>query len=96
MAGLDFADMPAEQQRRWVLAYLQQNPSLLVWDNVENVAGFPDGNPGLLAEDELPGLAAFLGEATTGPVGTSALLLSRRNDGGLGECTLCLRWNCMG
>ena len=79
VAGLDFADMPAEQQRRWVLAYLQQNPSLLVWDNVENVAGFPDGNPGLLAEDELPGLAAFLGEATTGPVGTSALLLSRRN-----------------
>ncbi len=79
VAGLDFADMPAEQQRRWVVEYLQQNPSLLVWDNVENVAGFPDGNPGLLQEDELPGLAAFLGEATTGPVGTSALLLSRRD-----------------
>lgn len=79
VAGLDFADMRAEQQRRWVLAYLQQNPSLLVWDNVENVAGFPDGNAGLLSDDELPGLAAFLGEATTGPVGTSALLLSRRD-----------------
>lgn len=79
VAGLDFADMPADQQRRWVLAYLQQNPSLLVWDNVENVAGFPDGVAGLLQEDELPGLAAFLGEATTGPVGTRALLLSRQS-----------------
>ncbi len=79
VAGLDFADMTAEQQRRWVLSYLQQNPSLLVWDNVENVAGFPSGNAGLLQEDELPGLAAYLGEATTGPVGTSALLLSRRD-----------------
>lgn len=78
VAGLNFADMPAAQQRQWVLAYLQQNPSLLVWDNVENVAGFPEGSPGLLEEGELPGLAAFLGEATTGPVGTSALLLSRR------------------
>ncbi len=79
VAGLDFADMRAEQQRQWVLQYLQQNPCLLVWDNVENVAGFPDGNAGLLEESELPALGAFLGEATTGPVGTSALLLSRRD-----------------
>ena len=82
VAGLDFADMRADQQRQWVVQYLQQNPSLLVWDNVENVAGFPEGNAGLLGEDELPGLSAFLGEATTGPVGTSALLLSRRADEG--------------
>ena len=79
VAGLEFADMRAEQQRQWVLAYLQQNPCLLVWDNLENVAGFPDGNAGLVDESELPGLAAFLGEATTGPVGTAALLLSRRD-----------------
>ncbi len=79
VAGLDFADMPAAQQRAWVLQYLQQNPCLLVWDNVENVAGFPDGNAGLMEEGELPALGAFLGEATTGPVGTSALLLSRRD-----------------
>ena len=78
VAGLNFADMPAGQQRRWVTEYLQQNPSLLVWDNLENVAGFPDGAAGLLDESELPELAAFLGEVTTGPVGTAALLLSRR------------------
>jgi tetratricopeptide (TPR) repeat protein len=78
VSGLDFADMPATQQQRWVTAYLQENASLLVWDNVENVAGFPDGAPGLLNEQELPDLAAFLGEVTTGPVGTSALLSGRR------------------
>ncbi len=78
VSGLDFADMPAEQQRRWVTAYLHENPSLLVWDNLENVAGFPDEAPGLLDESELPQLAAFLGEVTTGPVGTNALLLGRR------------------
>ena len=80
VGGLDFADMPAEQQRRWVTAYLQQNPSLLVWDNLENVAGFPNDAPGLLDGSELPDLAGFLGEVTTGPVGTRALLLSRRSD----------------
>lgn len=78
VAGLDFADLPAERQRRWVAAYLQENPSLLVWDNLENVAGFPDGAPGLLTAAELPNLAQFLSEATTGPAGTGALLLSRR------------------
>ena len=78
VAGLNFADMPAERQLRWVTEYLQQNPSLLVWDNVENMAGFPNGTPGLLDESDLSNLAAFLSEATTGPVGTAALLLSRR------------------
>ncbi len=80
VAGLDFADLPALQQRRWVTQYLQENASLLVWDNAENVAGFPDGSPGLLEESELPGLAAFLSEVTVGPAGSSALLLSRRPD----------------
>ena len=78
VAGLDFADLPAEQQRLWVTAYLQENPALLVWDNAENVAGFPDGAPGLLDDSELPHLAAFLDAATAGPAGSRALLLSRR------------------
>ena len=80
VAGLDFADLPAEQQRRWVTAYLQENPSLLVWDNGENVAGFPDGAPGLLSDSELPQLAAFLDAVTVGPAGSRALLLTRRPD----------------
>ena len=78
VAGLDFADQPAERQRRWVTAYLQENPSLLVWDNAENIAGFPDGAPGLLDESELPGLTSFLSEITAGPAASRALLLTRR------------------
>ena len=38
-AGLEFADMNSRQQRHWVLDYLQNRPSLLVWDNIQNVAG---------------------------------------------------------
>ena len=82
VAGLDFADLPVGQQRRWVTEYLQSNPSLLVWDNTENVAGFPDGAAGLLEESELPDLSAFLSEVTVGPAGSSALLLSRQPDEG--------------
>ena len=78
VAGLDFADLPAEQQQRWVAAYLRENPSLLVWDNLENVAGFPDGAPGLLNAEELPSLAQFLSEVATGSADSNALLLSRR------------------
>ena len=85
VAGLDFANLPAESQRRWVIAYLQANPSLLVWDNAENIAGFPDGAPGILDETELPALASFLSAATGSDAtdggagaGTRALLLSRR------------------
>lgn len=80
VAGLDFADLPAERQRLWVTAYLQENLSLLVWDNAENVAGFPDHAPGLLDDSELPSLADFLDAVTTGPAGSRALLLSRRPD----------------
>ncbi len=80
VAGLDFADLPAGQQRQWVTQYLQENAALLVWDNAENVAGFPDGAPGLLADGELSDLATFLDEVTVGPAGSAALLLSRRAD----------------
>ena len=82
VAGLDFANLSPDSQRRWVTAYLQANPSLLVWDNAENIAGFPDGAPGLLDETELPALASFLSDATRSDaadgIGTRALVLSRR------------------
>ena len=77
VAGLDFADMSAERQRQWVVEYLQQNASLLIWDNLENVAGFPTGTPGLLEEPGQAQLDAFLAEATQGGQ-SRALLVGRR------------------
>ena len=77
VAGLEFADMSAERQRQWVTEYLQQQPCLLIWDNLENVAGFPTGVPGLLEEEGQAQLDAFLSEVTTGGQ-SRALLVDRR------------------
>ena len=79
IAGLKFADMNANNQRRWVVEYLQENRSLLIWDNLENVAGFPEGSPGILDEVEQAQLNTFLTEITV--EGKSlALLAGRRSD----------------
>ena len=79
VAGLDFADMPAQQQRRWLVEYLQDHPSLLIWDGLENAAGFPTPGGGLLDESEQSELDAFLREVADG--GQSwVLLVSRRNE----------------
>jgi tetratricopeptide (TPR) repeat protein len=77
IAGLGFADMPAAQQRQWVIEYLQDHPALLVWDNLENVAGFPSGAPGLLEPAELAELDDFLSQVTQ-PGQSWVLLVSRR------------------
>ena len=75
--GLRFADLSAERQRGWVVEYLKEEPSLLILDGAENIAGFPEGSPGLLEEAEREGLAQFLGEVS-GP-GASWVLLTSRN-----------------
>ncbi len=79
VAGLAFADLGAEARRRWVADYLQEQPSLLIWDGVEGVAGFPAGAPGVLEPAEQTDLAAFLTEVTQGGV-SRALLVSRRRE----------------
>lgn len=74
--GLNFADMNFGQQRQWAVDYLQEHRSLLIWDNLENAAGFPSGSPGLLEEPEQAELNSFLSEVTQD--GQSwALLVSR-------------------
>ncbi len=75
--GLRFADLNAERQRGWVVEYLKEQPSLLILDGVENIAGFPTGSPGLLEEREQAELAEFIEEvAISGP---SNVLLTSRN-----------------
>ena len=78
LAGLEFGDLNSADRRRWLLDYLRQNEALLVWDQVENLAGFPDGAPGLLNDTELAELDQFLGELLADGGRTQALLVSRR------------------
>ena len=77
LAGLDFGDLRADDRRSWLLNYLAENDTLLIWDRLENLAGYPTGSPGLLEDQELADLDAFLGEvAETGH--TWVLIVSRR------------------
>ena len=83
LAGLEFGDLPAAARRRWLLDYLRENETLLVWDGVENLAGFPNPGAGLLEAGELAELDEFLSElAAPGADGRrpggGALLVSRR------------------
>ena len=77
IAGLDFADMTAQQQRNWVVEYLGEHPSLLILDRLENVDGFPAAGSGLLDESERAQLDDFLGEVAKGGQ-TWVLLVGRR------------------
>ncbi|PKB63874.1 MAG: hypothetical protein BZY80_05060 [SAR202 cluster bacterium Io17-Chloro-G2] len=77
VAGLEFADLPGDAQREWVIDYLKEHPSLLVWDSLERVAGFPrPDTPGLLDAEEQTALNQFLEQVVAGG-GTWVLLVSR-------------------
>ena len=69
LAGLEFGDLSASYRRSWLLEYLREHETLLVWDSVENLAGFPATGSGLLEEGELAELNEFL-----------ALLAERRRE----------------
>ena len=78
VGGLGFADLSAAQQRLWLIDYLNEHQSLLILDALENAAGFPADNSGLLDATELSELDSFLSEVAEG--GQSwILLVSRRN-----------------
>jgi tetratricopeptide (TPR) repeat protein len=76
--GDKFSQYAAEQQRQAVLKYLQSQPCLLIWDNFEPVAGFPEGNEPLLSADERDDLKHFLKELRGGK--TWVLITSRREE----------------
>lgn len=78
IAGLEFADMPAQQQRNWLVEYLGEHPSLLILDRLENVAGFPAAGSGLLDESEQAQLDDFLGDVAKG--GQAWVLLVSRQE----------------
>ncbi|MBM11684.1 MAG: hypothetical protein CL759_06365 [Chloroflexi bacterium] len=78
LAGLDFGNLRADERRTWVTEYLREQPALLVFDSLQNLAGFPAGAPGLLDEQEMADLDSFIKDVTEGGQ-TWTLLVSRRN-----------------
>ena len=78
LAGLDFADLRNADRRTWVVDYLKENPALLVFDSLQNLAGFPTGAPGLLDETEMADLDSFIKDVSEGGQ-TWTLLVSRRD-----------------
>ena len=79
LAGLEFGDLSAAARRQWLLEYLREHQTLLVWDGVENLAGFPAAGTGLLEEAELAELDRFLTELAAEGGNTQVLLVSRRD-----------------
>ena len=78
LAGLEFGDLPNSARRAWLLEYLREHRCLLVWDGVENLAGFPDIGTGLLEDAELSDLNEFLRELADDGGKTRVLVVSRR------------------
>ena len=78
LAGLYFGDLPAASRRHWLLEHLRDHPTQLVWDGVENLAGFPAPGTGLLENSELSELDEFLAQLSAEGGKTRVLLVSRR------------------
>ena len=78
LAGLEFGDLPATSRRSWLLEYLRDHRTLLLWDGLENLAGFPYAGTGLLESSELAELDEFLNELTAEGGRTAVLLVGRR------------------
>ena len=79
-----FSQYSTEEQRTVVLNYLKHDtPCLLIWDNFEPAAGFPDGNESLLSEAERDNLKSFLRGLRRGK--SWVLITSRREEPWL-EC----------
>ena len=49
---VDWHLLDAVQRRQVALAILRQVPCLLIWDNFEPVAGFPQGTPSVWTPEE--------------------------------------------
>ena len=78
LAGLEFGDLSARARRAWLLQYLREHRTLLVWDGIENLAGFPNAGTGLLEAEGLVEINEFLDELGADGGLSRVLLVSRR------------------
>jgi len=79
----DWHLLNTEQRREVTVAILRQSPCLMIWDNFEPVAGFPEGAPTAWSAKEQQELRDFLHELRGGR--TKVLLTSRRGEAWLGS-----------
>lgn len=80
--GADWHLLDAGQRRKVALTILKQVPCLMIWDNVEPIAGFPAGTRSAWTLDEQAELRDFLRDLRGGK--TKVLLTSRRDEPWLG------------
>ncbi len=73
--GTDFSRLSDEEQWNYLVGYLREKPCLLVWDNFETVAGYPEGAEPLATEKERKTLSRFV-RALRG--GKSLMLITTR------------------
>jgi len=79
--GIDWLALNDQTQRRdLLLQVLRQVPLLWIWDNVEPVAGFPQGNASLWTAQEQQELADFLKLLKLDQASKVKLLLTSRRD----------------
>ncbi|MDP2727437.1 MAG: hypothetical protein Q8P59_07815, partial [Dehalococcoidia bacterium] len=71
----DLSRLPEDEQQRRLIGSLRDNPCLLVWDNLEPVAGYPQGAEPLATDEERAKLCRFL-KALRG--GKSRVLITTR------------------
>ncbi len=86
--GTEWASLnDIEQKRDYVLNLLRRIPVLWIWDNVEPVAGFPEGTPSAWTKPEQEELALFLRQLRHDNTSKVKLLLTSRREerGWLGD-----------
>jgi len=74
--GTDFSRLSDEGQWQYLIEYLCENPCLLVWDNFETVAGYPEGSEPLATAEERATLSKFLKAVRGGK--TRVLITTRK------------------
>jgi hypothetical protein len=69
-----------DQKRRQIIQLLRNVPVLWIWDNVEPVAGFPEGSESLWTGAEQRDLADFLKQIKLDRASQAKILLTSRRD----------------
>jgi hypothetical protein len=82
--GIEWHLLDPIQRRQLTKDILRKTPCLMIWDNFEPVAGFPEGTPSVWKQEEQQELKDFLRALSGGA--TKVIITSRREEGWLGRC----------